>query len=145
MPKEIAHEQKGEYLEPVGYSGRSKQIETLFDHVVFNGVYQARYSRSFDCFSYRNFTLYLHVVGNVEGEQRIDLMPQFNDNVQGEWCDFPQGLFAALGYSDLVAPINIHHCFTGLCAGRQWRLRVIETNTGVPAYYTVTARVEFWS
>lgn len=145
MRKEIAHEQKGEYLEPYNYCARSRQIETLFDRVLFNSVYQPSYSRSFDCFSFRNFTMYLHITSNAQGAHLIDLMPQFNDNIQGEWCDFPQGLFAALGYSDAVAPVNIHQCFTGPCAGRQWRLRVIETDTDETHYFTVTARVEFWS
>jgi len=142
---EIEHLQKGEYPEPVEYSARTKEHGTLFSERVWNGVYQRGYSPDFDCFGYRSFTIYLHVISNVQGAHRIDFMPQFADYGEGPWCDFPQGLFAALGYSDAVAPVNIHHCFTGPCAGRLFRLRVIGTTVSAQAYFTATARVEFWS
>jgi len=142
---EIGHLQKGEYPGPEEYGARTKEVQTLFSEQTFNGVYRKRHSPDFDCFGYRHFTLYLHVTSNVEGAHLIDFMPQFADYGKGPWCDFPQGLFAALGYHDAVAAVDISDCFTGDCAGRRMRLRVIETSTSEQAYFTVSARVEFWS
>lgn len=145
MDKEITFQQKGEYLEPVNYTGRYKSIQTLFDRIVFNAVYQAAYSRGVDCHSYRHFTLYLHLQSTGEGTHYLCFMPQFNDQEQGQWCDYPQGLFAALCFEDVDTATPIDVCFNGDCAGRQFRLRVIETNTSGTLYFTLTARVEFWS
>ncbi len=145
MDKEIAYQQKGEYLVPVSYTGRYENIQTLFDRVVFNGVYQAAYSRGLDCHPYRHFTLYLHLVSVGEGMHYICFMPQFNDQERGEWCDYPQGLFAALCFEDVDTAAGIDVCFSGDCAGRQFRLRILEHETSKGLYFTVTARVEFWS
>lgn len=145
MSKEIAHEQRGEYLGPVTYAARYKEIKTLFYQQVFNGTTRRLYSEPHDCFSYKNFTLYLHLVSAGTDDHYICFMPQFSDYGEGEWCDFPQGLFAALCFEDVDTATPIHVCFTGPCAGRYWRLRVIEHETTGSLYFTLNARVEFWS
>jgi len=145
MPKEPANIQKGTFPEPVDYSGRTKEHATLFENVVWDGTYRGVYSKTVDSHGYRNFTLFLHVTSNLLGVHRLDIMPQFSDYDQGDWCDYAQGLFAALGYSDAVAAVNIHQCFSGACAGRFFKVRVTGTGVAVATAFTATARVEFWS
>ena len=143
--RKIDHLQKGEYPKPEEYGARTKEPVILFEDHVWNSGYQKSVSRDFDCFGYRKFTLFLKVKGNSEGAQLIDFMPQFSAGSGADFHDHAQGLFAALGYHDAVAAVDINECFTGECAGRRMRLRVIETTTSEQAYFTVTARVEFWS
>lgn len=143
--RRIEHLQKGQRPEPEVYGARTKEHQTLFSEQVWNGVYRKGYSPPFDCFGYRNFTLYLHLESVGTDEHYICFMPQFADYGRGAWCDFPQGLFAALCFEDVDTAGGIDVCFTGPTAGRWFRLRVIEHNTTELLTFTVTARVEFWS
>lgn len=143
--KEIEHLQKGEYPVPEEYGARTKEHHTLYRDQVWNAGYRKSYSRPFDCFGYRHFTLYLHLQSTGTGTHYICFMPQFADYGEGPWCDWPQGLFAALCFEDVDTAARIDVCFSGDCAGRQFRLRVLEANTSGTLYFTLTARVEFWS
>ena len=137
--------QKGVYPEPVEYGARTKEPETLYAAHVWNGVSQRGYSPEADCFGYRHFTLYIHLKSTGTGAHTIRLIPQFADFGRGAFCDYVQDQFAALFYEDVDTATEINVCFSGYCAGRKFRLRVAESGTTSLLYFTMTARVEFWS
>ena len=137
--------QSGDFPGPVVYSGRTNEPVTLFKAQVFNGVYQLRLSPFVICAGYRRFTLHLHVTSTGTDDHVICFIPQFEDYGSDPWTDYVQGLFAALCYEDVDTASGKHVCFSGDCAGRLFRLRVAETGTNEQLYFTVTARVEFWS
>jgi len=137
--------QRGTYPEPVVYGGRTEEPVTLFENHVWNGTYQLGLSPAVECSGYRHFTLHLHITSIGTDDHVICFIPQFEDYGADPWTDYLQGLFASCCFEDVDTAAGLHVCFSGDCAGRLFRLRVTEAGTSALLYFTVTARVEFWS
>ena len=121
---------------------RSDDIETLVTARVFNDVLTALNSAALDTHNRRRFLLFLNI-DSANTPTDIQFIPQFSDDDGVTWFDYKQGLFASLFFEDLDTAPGITECFSGECAGRLFRLRVVATGTTAPNTFTVTARVSF--
>lgn len=135
----------GERLMPVEFATRRGDTHELFLDHVYNGVRDDLWSKAIECFSWRNFTLYLEVDSQGVGTQEICFYPQFCVVRLGAWHDYVQGLFASLCYEDTDTINNLWEVFSGACAGQYFRLRVDPANVDTTDYFTVSAWVNFWT
>lgn len=123
---------------------RSTSLTTLIDGTVFDDDPTSENSAKVDTDDYRYFTLYLNV-DSTNSPTTIQFLVQFSDDGGTTWFTFKQGVFASLYYEDTDVASGIKECFSGMCAGRDFRLRVVASGTDATNSFTVTAKVEFWS
>lgn len=126
------------------YRERSTTITTLIDGTVFNDVTTSENSAKVDTDDYRKFLLFLDV-DSTGTPTTVQFIVQFSDDGGTTWYDYKQSLFASLYYEDQDTASGITECFSGECAGRDFRLRVVATGTDATNTFTVTAKVEFYS
>ncbi len=128
-----------------GKAIRSSVFTTLIDDTTFDDTTTSENSAKVDCDQWKKFTLYLDVDSAGVGVHIIQFVPQFSDDGGTTWYTYKQGFFASLYYEDQDTADGITECFSGDCAGRDFRLRVVATGTSATLTFTVTAKVEFWS
>lgn len=123
---------------------RSSSLTTLIDGTVFDDDPTSENSSNVDTDNFRKFTLYLNV-DSTDTPTTVQFIVQFSDDGGTTYYDYKQGLFASLYYEDADTASGITECFSGDCAGRDFRLRVVAVGTDATHKFTVTAKVEFWS
>jgi hypothetical protein len=119
-------------------------VATLLDAVVFDDVTTTYSSDAQSVKPYRHFALYLDI-DSTATPATIRFVPEFSPDGGTTWHEYRQGLFAALYYEDVDTASGLQVCFSGECAGRTFRLRVVATGTTAANKFTVTAQAEFWT
>lgn len=123
---------------------RSNTITTLIDGEVFDDSQTSYNSSAVSVDDYKHFLLYLDVDSTL-APTTIQFIVQFSDDGGTTWYDYKQGLFASLFYEDQDTASGIKECFSGECAGRDFRLRAVATGTDATNKFTVTAKVGFYA
>lgn len=119
-------------------------VATLLDAVVFNAVTTTYSSAAQAVGQYRRFLLYLDIDSTLAPTD-VRFIVEFSPDGGTTWHEYRQGLFAALYYEDVDTAAGLKVCFSGECAGRTFRLRVVATGTTATALFTVTAKAEFFT
>lgn len=145
MQSEILHARTGQRLEPFEYAVRVPEQITLLENLVINQDNEPRFSRSVECYSFRHFTLYVHIDSTGTGAHHVCFLPQFAITTHGDWHHYAQGLFASLCYEDGDTSGGLKEVFSGDNDGRFFRLRVMGDGATDSLYFTINAWVEFWS
>lgn len=127
-----------------GKALRSPTITTLIDAATYDDSTTSENSAAQDTDEYRKFLLFLDV-DSANTPTTVQFIVQFSDDGGTTWYDYKQGLFTSLYYEDQDTASGITECFSGECAGRDFRLRVVATGTDATNTFTVTAKVEFYS
>lgn len=123
---------------------RSSAITTLINNVTFNNTTTSYNSSGVDTADFKRFLLFLNVK-SAGTPTYIQFIVQFSDDGGTTWYDYKQGLFASLFYEDQDTAGGISECFSGECAGRDFRLRAVATGTTASDTFTVTAKAEFYA
>lgn len=127
-----------------GEAIRSPAITTLIDDTTLDASTTSENSSKVDCDSWKRFLLFLNV-DSTNTPTTVQFIVQFSDDGGTTWYSYRQGLFASLYYEDQDTASGITECFSGECAGRDFRLRVVATGTDATNTFTVTAKVAFYS
>lgn len=128
----------------VSLKARRSSIATLIDGVVFDADPTSYNSEKQDCDHYRRFLLFLNI-DSTNTPTTIQFIPQFSDDGGTTWYDYVQGIFASMFYEDTDVASGIKECFSGECAGRDFRLRAVAVGTDGTNTFTVTAKIAFFN
>lgn len=123
---------------------RSKDVIMLLDQVVFNNLVSSEVSDGVPCQGFRHFGLFLRIKSSGAPTD-VRFIIEFYDQWAKKWYVYKQGLFASLYYEDADTATEVDECFSGDCAGRQMRVRVVATGTTSTLTFTVSAAVELWN
>lgn len=139
------------------YSKQDSQRPVLMDEAVYRSgdvleVFPSRdivdtvakYSDPVQCAGFRRFLLYLYI-DSTSTPTTLHIEVEFLNPRTGKWHTYKQGLFASLYYEDTDVASGVYECFSGLCAGREFRLKITGAGTTSSAYFTISASVEFWN
>ena len=123
---------------------RSQDIVQLADQVVLDANVTAHNTAPVATGGFRHFALYLRLK-SASTPTDLRIIVQFYDEVRNLWHTYKQGLFAALYYEDQDLATEQDEMFSGDCAGRLMRIRLVATGTTATATFTASASVEFWT
>ena len=123
---------------------RSEDVIRLIDQELLNDVKTAITTRGLETGPWRHFTLYLRIK-SAGTPTTVQFIVEFLEPVSGKWHIYKQDLFASFFWEDQDTATEQDECFSGDCAGRDMRLRVLGVGTTASATFTISAAVEFWN
>jgi len=134
--------EKNNQPEVVGQEvSRSKGTLPLFETLKLDDTVK-RYSRSYYAGAFRKFLLFLKIK-STSSPTNMRVIVQFLNPVDGQWYDYPQGLFASLYYEATDTASEILECFSCDCLAREVRIAVVGVGTDSTNYFTIAPCIEF--
>ena len=119
-------------------------VATLLDGEVFDDSQTSFSSPAQAVDEFSRFSLYLDI-DSASTPTDIRFIVEFSPDDGTTWHEYRQGPFTSLYFEDQDTASGLKTCFSGECAGRDFRLRVVATGTDATKKFTVTAKAEFFT
>ncbi len=119
---------------------RRRNSETLIDNELITDTYTSSSIRTED---YRNFVLYLNIDSTGTPTDILFHVDFSDDNTT--WYKLTDHWYGDLRYEDTATADGITESMGYYIQGRYVRLRAVVTGGGAAAYFTVTAKMEFFN
>lgn len=120
---------------------RNAEPGLLIDGVVLNAAVTSYTSDSVYVKSFRRFALFVRVK-SANTPTTVQFVVEFLERDKGVWHKYAQGPFASLYYEDGDTATEINEMFSGPCAGREMRVRVVGVGTSASNTFTVSATLD---